>query len=539
MADIVTENQKPGSPSSEWSIEGAGDLSNQGFTRQFSVNAGEQIDFSCHATGTVIDVYRIGWYGGAGWTHVTRLANTPTAQPAPTEVPGSNGALTASAWSITASWSVPADATSGLYVGVLRNTVQNNGSYIPFIVRDDDAEADVIYKTSESTWALAYNYYGGQGNPLSGKSLYGSGGPLGAIQDRSFYASYHLPIITRAGIPQTYWLACEAPLIRFLERSGIHVKYVASKDLDRDPAILSSAGVFLSSGHDEYWSANMRSNTEAFRDAGGHALFMSGNEVFWKTRFDDSGMWCYKDTMPGPGGHVAGTPLDPVTWTGTWKDTRYPDRRPENELTGTDFRMNGIYDLTAELKTAAGYANHPVWGGSALVDSDLNFVGAIGFEADRMAPTQPEGSVVVLAQYTRNIDGSFADNDGQTYNGNGNLTWGIVAQRYESGAVVVGFGTCQWSWMLDAVHDRGTTTATQPAAQQFTTNLLADLGATAVTPVPGVTLQAANPLSVYGAIPGATAPTSGPYRFVDAAGREYTPFGFVDGVLTPLRHTDL
>ena len=46
--------------------------------------------------------------------------------------------------------------------------------------------------------------------------------------------------------------------------------------------------MFLSVGHDEYWSGQQRANVEAARDAGVHLAFFSGNEVFWKTRWENS-----------------------------------------------------------------------------------------------------------------------------------------------------------------------------------------------------------------------------------------------------------
>ena len=46
--------------------------------------------------------------------------------------------------------------------------------------------------------------------------------------------------------------------------------------------------MYLSVGHDEYWSGGQRANVEAARDAGVHLAFFSGNEVFWKTRWENS-----------------------------------------------------------------------------------------------------------------------------------------------------------------------------------------------------------------------------------------------------------
>ena len=46
--------------------------------------------------------------------------------------------------------------------------------------------------------------------------------------------------------------------------------------------------MFMSVGHDEYWSGGQRANVEAARDAGVNLAFFSGNEVFWKTRWEPS-----------------------------------------------------------------------------------------------------------------------------------------------------------------------------------------------------------------------------------------------------------
>ena len=47
--------------------------------------------------------------------------------------------------------------------------------------------------------------------------------------------------------------------------------------------------------------------------------------------------------------------------------------------------------------------------------------------------------------------------------------------RAPSGALVFGAGTVQWSWGLDATHDRGASPA-DPRIQQATVNLFADMG---------------------------------------------------------------
>src|SRR5690349_15488261 len=82
------------------------------------------------------------------------------------------------------------------------------------------------------------------------------------------------------------------------------------------------------------------------RNAGVNLAFFSGNEVFWKTRFepsiDGSGtanrtLVTYKETH-----YDAPTdPQDPPTWTGTWMDPRFSPPgdggQPQNALTGQLF----------------------------------------------------------------------------------------------------------------------------------------------------------------------------------------------------------
>src|SRR5918996_4253386 len=80
----------------------------------------------------------------------------------------------------------------------------------------------------------------------------------------------------------------ESPKVRWLEANGYDVSYTTGVDTDRRGNLLTNHKAFLSVGHDEYWSNEQRANVEAARDAGVHLAFFSGNEVFWKTRWEPS-----------------------------------------------------------------------------------------------------------------------------------------------------------------------------------------------------------------------------------------------------------
>ena len=145
-------------------------------------------------------------------------------------------------------------------------------------------------------------------------------------------------------------------MVRWLEANGYDVKYQAGVDTDRRGAALVGARkpkVFLSVGHDEYWSGDQRTRVEAARDAGVSLAFFSGNEMFWKTRYEPSidgantayrTLVSYKETLASAKIDPAVDPTGHPIWTGTWRDPRFSPPadggRPENGVTGTIWTVN-------------------------------------------------------------------------------------------------------------------------------------------------------------------------------------------------------
>ena len=73
--EIACENTKTGNPSSEWNITGSGSASLQGFATDISVNRGSTIGFKVKTTAAShrLDIYRMGYYGGAGARKITTV----------------------------------------------------------------------------------------------------------------------------------------------------------------------------------------------------------------------------------------------------------------------------------------------------------------------------------------------------------------------------------------------------------------------------------------------------------------------------------
>jgi N,N-dimethylformamidase beta subunit-like, C-terminal len=467
---IIAENCRPGAPQSEWDV-GTGDGSIQGFATSLSVAPGERVDFKVDtpATDYRLDIYRMGYYGGDGARKVATVqpsALLPQSQP-DCDTDGGTGSIDCGDWGVSASWAVPADAVSGIYLAKLvREDGTPGASHVPFVVRDDDGGSALLMQTSDTTWQ-AYNTYGGN-------DLY-QGGP-GSDPSRAYAVSYNRPFTTGA---EDWLFNAEEPMVRWLERNGYDVSYFTGADTDARGAELREHRVFLSVGHDEYWSGSQRANVEAARDAGVNLAFFSGNECFWKTRWsaDHRTLISYKETHNN-------AKIDPTsTWTGSWRDPRFSTDggRPENALTGTLFTVNSG---TTALQVPAADGALRLWRGTAAADQPPGAVatltpGTLGYEWDEDVDNgfRPAGLVDLS---TTDVDGVEKLQDyGHTY-ATGNATHHVTLYRDANGtgpdALVFGAGTVQWSWGLDEVHDRGNDPAS-PILQQATANLLADMGA--------------------------------------------------------------
>jgi len=511
---IECENQKPGAPSSEWDIGDAGDPSIQGFATEISVVPGqvERFKIDTNASSYAIDIYRMGYYGGMGARKVASItpsASLPQSQPDCLTSP-STGLIDCGNWAVSASWTVPAGSTSGIYFAKLQRGDTGGESHIVFIVRDDAGNSDLVFQTSDTTWQ-AYNQYGGN-------SLY-VGGP-GTSPGRAYKVSYNRPITTRSTSSEDFVFNAEYPMVRWLEANGFNVSYISGVDTDRSGATIltpSKHKAFLSVGHDEYWSGGQRANVEAARGAGLHLAFFSGNEVFWKTRWENSidgsntpyrTLVCYKET------HANGRidPGDPPTWTGTWRDPRFSPPsdggRPENALTGTIFKVNSG---TSGISVPAQFGKARFWRNTTVATLAAGGVanmptGTLGYEWDEEANNgaRPPG-LMRLSQKT--VAGVDALQDyGSTY-ASGTVTHSLTMYRHPSGALVFGAGSVQWSWGLDSNHDRGNAAA-DVRMQQATVNLFADMGVQPKTLQAGLVSATASS-DVFAPQSTITSPTSG------------------------------
>ena len=138
--------------------------------------------------------------------------------------------------------------------GAISGTSLSGGNGRPYVKYASNGTNTVWFATTEDS---PQNY---------ANSLY-VGNPAG----RAYKVSYNRPFTTRTTASGQDWVFnAEYPMVRWLEANGYDVSYTSGVDTDRRAASLLVHKLFVSVGHDEYWSGTQRANVEAARAAGVH-----------------------------------------------------------------------------------------------------------------------------------------------------------------------------------------------------------------------------------------------------------------------------
>jgi len=289
---IIEENRRPGT--SAWQLQhysfdratGSGLRSPrlEGYCSEVSAYPGEKIRFFVStdpARQFTIDIYRTGYYGARGGRHLLRLG--PFAgeeQPVPRM---GMERVRECAWKAQTELTIPAAWPSGVYLGKLSLVGEPVESYVIFIVKEKRAGA-LLFQCGDLTWQ-AYNKWPGwdslydDGLPKVGNG-FSYTGPNVRVSFLRPYAQYGQVHEVALSLGSGEYLLWEFPLAFWLEQKGYDVLYCSNLDIERDPDVLKRCQVFLSVGHDEYWTRVMYENVKAARDRGVSLAFLSGNSVY-------------------------------------------------------------------------------------------------------------------------------------------------------------------------------------------------------------------------------------------------------------------
>jgi hypothetical protein len=515
---VACENQLPGDPPSDWQVQGVGDPSIQGYATSMSVNVGQTVYFKIKTPSTAFhfDILRLGYYQGNGARKIASnlkpSATLPQSQP-DCLTDSSTGLIDCGNWAVSASWTVPSNAVSGVYIAhLVRDDSQDPGgsSQIIFVVRNDSSRSNILLSTSDSTWE-AYNDYGGNSLYSCTVACPANSNPI--AYNAAYAVSYNRPfdgsLVTDNGFSYIYYV--EYQMIRFLERNGYDVSYTTSSDVDRAGSLLLNHKIFMSNGHDEYWSGAQRTNVTTAREHGVNLAFFSGNELFWKTRWaasEDGSNTPYRTLVTYKETQQRNPPLDPQypVWTGTWRDPRFSPPAdgglPENALSGQYFLVDsGTADITVPYQ----YAKERIWRNTAVTKLTAGqsltlgaSIGTLGYEWDLDVDNgfRPAGLFDLSSTTVSNAPAVFTDYGALT--ARATETHHLTEYRAPSGALVFATGTVQWAWGLDNTNAwaEGSTDPSglppDPNMQQATVNVLADMGAQPTTLMTGLKATAAS-----------------------------------------------
>lgn len=431
-------------------------------------------------------------------------------------------------WPASITVEVPPEWRSGYYEVSLRSLAGAWHETVAFfVVRPRDVGPRPLLVLSTNTWN-AYNdfggpnlYSGGFSNPVGGTHVSfvrpmargflrkppGRGSRVAVVGDPDPLMQAHVEYVLShqfsEWVGSAGWPNWELPFVRWAESEGYELDYAANADLETVPGILGGRRLFLSVGHDEYWSAGMRDAVERFTAGGGNAAFFSGNTSYWQVRLEDGGrtMACYKQRFEEDPAYRDGRRH---LTTSIWSDRVIG--RPENRMTGVSFVRGGYARIGRNVGSGAGgytvyRPGHWVFEGTGVGYGDLigARAGVVGYECDgcdlemRDGLPFPSGadetpgdfSVLALAPATPfdrenalrpvpdgelseiefNAERALGSHDAATVRrlAHGHAVMGV----HEPGGTVFTSGCTEWAWGL-AERD--------PVIERITRNVLDRLG---------------------------------------------------------------
>ncbi len=448
---IVNENAHQGTSSWEIPSGKGASIEIRAYAGATSIMPGQSLTFyvSTQKEGTrySINIYRLGWYGGYGGRLMTSLANQVGHAQGYYDIDthllvncrscsvDTNTGLVECNWQPSYTLTVPSAWITGVYLAKFTDA---NGlqTYVPFDVRGN-FQSNYVAVTPDTTYA-AYNDWGGYNLYRIHKIAYGNLSNL----ERGVRVSFDRPYLDYYGSSQV--LVYEVDAIHWLERQGYDLSYISNVDLHENPSQLLRHHAYLSLGHDEYWTKEMRDGVEYARDNGLGLAFLGANAAYWQIRFesDSAGVTnrrivCYKVITDNK--DLTRDPLygkDNMRVTARWRDPVL--NRPENSLIGimysnfTNKQFNFPWRVSSLAKSR-------LLDGTGLKPGRQYGCALAGYEWDHIFANgaTPPGLQVLGTSPTI---GDYNDHD------TSNTTYYIAP----SGAMVFATGSISWTAALDS-----------------------------------------------------------------------------------------
>lgn len=394
--DVRAENRLPGTPG--WRVPaGRGAVPGlSAYARAVSVRPGQSVPLAVSGTGSVsVRAFRIGWYGGARARQVWRGTVQAHVQA------GAPAAWSATGWADTTGW------PEGHYLLRLDATGRAAAArFVPLTVRSASAAGRVLVLTSPLSWQATNR---GDDAELSFDRPYTRGAGGGGF------------------------LADDAGVVEYAERTGRRLAYATDYDLATDPALATGAAAIVTGSDSRFWPASGRAALTRAAARGTNLAFFGAGTASRTVE-------------------LSGRTL--TVSTGVSSSVKLTGLRPS------------CASVAAAPATAAWTVGDATWWGyrGARVASGRSLTGLVGLRADHAAFTA-EGSpeaVQVLSYGSITCGGAYS-------------VQSAVYSTRPSGAGVFTAGTARWGCALtgtcvkSAATRRVAATVTQNVVRTFAT----------------------------------------------------------------------
>ncbi|AGC48091.1 putative lipoprotein [Myxococcus stipitatus DSM 14675] len=362
MAPVAGEAPFPGT--TEWRLsQPATGAQLEGYASAVSVQRGESLGIHVRTDSVravTWELFRMGYYGGTGSRRMA-AGGPVTVGPQPVPEADRTTGLVECRWPVSFTVRTQATWPSGVYLLKLRRE-DGPQSYVFFVVRADERKGVGVVQLPVTTFQ-AYNAWGGE-------SLYATS--LGLSGGHAKVVSFDRPYLDGNGAGEYFYAAHS--FVMWAESKGYELSYVTNVDVDRDPSLLRGQKLFLSVGHDEYWSRPAREAVEGALASGVSLAFLGSDTSCWLIRLEGASrrrQVCYKDEAPRED-PLAGTPLITVRWRNALLG------EPENGLTGVMSDAWGIIPQPFVVESPEAWP----FEGTQLRRGD-SILGVVGYEIDR------------------------------------------------------------------------------------------------------------------------------------------------------------
>jgi hypothetical protein len=315
-------------------------------------------------------------------------------------------------------------------------------------VRDDSRVSDFLFQSSVTTYNT-YNQWSDV-KDANGKFINYGSYTVPQASKVSFNRPYQYqnPENSRIQNGAGFFFEWESSMSRFMEREGYDVTYNTNIDTHANGGQLLNHKAFLSVGHDEYWSKEIRDNVEAARNAGVNLAFLGANAAYWQIRLEpgsaasggaaNRNVVAYRYQWALDPAYLA-NPQSPLV-TRLWRDLN----RPEAALIGVQYLYNSldldmvISDCTSPLCNGTVSPSNPAL---RLQPGDTLFK-MLGYEVDAVAPSSPANIQIIATSPFTCLNSASCVLNSTLYS---HMTYYVAP----SGAKVFATGSMNWNFGVD------------------------------------------------------------------------------------------